>query len=190
MFTFLLSIVAAAFAATGSWMFVNKKHADGSITEAQYELGSMVFLVGNATTVALGLHIGDLVLVSAQLGLVWFTIPMYKEYKHKHIFSACCLAYFIVLTWILGVSDSFHFTASFLGVVASVIAILGAYYMDKYKFNHMAWCWLFADLIFIYVAVLNKLPVLGVLAAIFVYHSACRLLGYTRVGLFKMEKPT
>ena len=190
MLTFILSLVAAVFAAVGSWMFVNKKGKDGSVIEAQYATGAMVFLCGNATTIALGLHIGDLVLVSAQLGLVWFTLPMYKEYKHKHIFSLGCLIYFAVLVAILGTSNSFHFTASWLGGIASFIAILGAYFMDKFKFTHMAWCWLVADLIFIYVAILNNLPILGVLAAIFVYHSICRLLGYTRVGLFKMEKPS
>jgi hypothetical protein len=184
----ILSIVAATFAATGSLMFVNRKHADGTISDAQYDTGSMVFLCGNATTIALGLHLGDMTLVSAQLGLVWFTLPMYKEHKHAKAFTIGCLAYFVGLLIFLGVSTKLHFTASYLGAAASIIAIYGAWLMSKFRFTAMAWCWLIADLIFIYVAVLNKLPILGVLAAIFVYHSACRLLGYTRVGLLKMEK--
>lgn len=123
-------------------------------------------------------------LVSAQLGLVWFTLPMYSNKK----FSIGCLAYFAALVSFLGIAESFHFTASWVGASASVIAIYGAWLMSKFRFTGMAWCWLIADLIFIAVAILNNLPILGILAAIFVYHSACRLLGYTRVGLFKMEK--
>jgi hypothetical protein len=184
----MLSVIAAAFAATGSLMFVNRKHADGSITDAQYDTGAMVFLCGNATTIALGLHLGDMTLVSAQLGLVWFTLPMYKEHRYAKMFSIGCLAYFVGLVLFLGVSTRLHFTASFIGASASVIAIYGAWLMSKFRFTGMAWCWLVADLIFIAVAILNNLPILGILAAIFVYHSACRLLGYTRVGLLKMEK--
>jgi hypothetical protein len=187
MLTFF-SIVAATFAAVGSLMFVNRKDRHGVVHEAQYEAGSMVFLCGNATTIALGLHLGDMTLVSAQLGLVWFTVPMYKEYKHAKAFTIGCLAYFAALLIILGVSTKLHFTASYIGASASVIAIYGAWLMSKFRFTEMAWCWLVADLIFIAVAILNHLPILGVLAAIFVYHSACRLLGYTRVGLLKMEK--
>jgi hypothetical protein len=184
----IVSIIAAAFAATGSLMFVNRKDRHGVVHEAQYETGSMVFLMGNATTIALGLHIGDLVLVSAQLGLVWFTIPMYVKHRHAKAFTAGCLTWFLGLLIFLGVATSFHFTATYVGGAASIIAIYGAWLMSKFRFTGMAWCWLIADLIFTYVAILNNLPILGVLATIFVYHSACRLLGYTRVGLFKMEK--
>lgn len=180
---FILSLVAASFAAYGSMLFVDRKNH-----KAEYEFGSMIFLIGNATTIALGLHIGDLVLVSAQLGLVWFTIPMYQEHKNAKIFSIGCLLYFLVLILILKVNTNFHFTASYIGAIASVIAIYGAWLMSKYRFTEMAWCWLIADLIFIYVAVLNKLPILGVLAMIFVYHSSLRLLGYKRNGLFTFSK--
>ena len=184
----VVSVIAAAFAATGSLMFVNRKDRHGVVHEAQYETGSMVFLMGNAATIALGLHIGDLVLVSAQLGLVWFTVPMYMKHRYAKEFTVGCLAWFFALLLFMGVATSFHFTASYVGGAASVIAIYGAWLMSKFRFTGMAWCWLIADIIFIAVAILNHLPILGVLAAIFVYHSACRLLGYTRVGLLKMEK--
>ena len=184
----IVSLIAATAAAYGSLLFVNRKHTneDGTTTviEANYDLGARVFLVGNATTIALALHIGDIVLLSAQLGLVWFTLPMYTNKR----WTCGILAWFAALVIFLGVAHSFHFTASYVGAAASVIAIYGAWLMSKFRFTGMAWCWLVADLIFIAVAILNNLPILGVLAAIFVLHSSMRLLGYNRVGLFSFEK--
>lgn len=184
---FILSVISVCCAAYGSFLFVDKKDSNGETVEAEYQLGSMYFLVGNSINVALGLHIGDLVLISSQLGLVWFTIPMLFP-DPKRWFLVSCPVGFTFLVLFLGTADSFHFTASFIGAVASAIAILGAWFMSKGFWTKMAWCWLIADLIFIYVAILNKLPLLGVLAVLFVYHSAMRLLGYKRVGLFSFEK--
>lgn len=175
----LLSLLSVVLGAYGSLLFIDRKNHP-----AQYELGAMVFLVGNATNIALGLHVGDIVLMSSQAGLLWFTLPMYSNKR----FTIACTVYFIAITCILGVAVSFHFTASYLGAVASVIAITGAWLMSKGKYTPMAWCWLIADLIFIVVAVLNNLPLLGVLALVFVYHSSLRLLGYKRTGLFSFEK--
>jgi hypothetical protein len=183
-----ISLISAVFAASGSLMFVNRKDRHGVVHEAQYELGAMSFLIGNAATIALALHIGDLVLLSSQLGLVYFTIPMYREHKHAKAFSLGCVAWFVALVMFLGISNEFHFTASYIGAGASVIAIYGAWLMSKFRFTGMAWCWLVADLIFIAVAILNHLPILGVLACVFVLHSIMRLRGYTRVGLFSFEK--
>ena len=186
-FLLALSVVSVCCSAYGSFLFVDKKDSHGIVTKAEYQLGSMWFLVGNSINVAMGLHIGDLVLVSSQLGLVWFTIPMLFP-NPKRWFLVSCPVGFCVLVLFLGTANSFHFTASVVGAIASFIAILGAWFMSKQSWTKMAWCWLIADLIFIYVAVINRLPLLGVLAVLFVYHSAMRLLGYKRVGLFSFEK--
>jgi hypothetical protein len=178
-FLLALTLVSSVLAAYGSLLFIDR---DGH--PAQYGLGAIVFTVANAINIAVGLHIGDLVLVSSQAGLMWFTLPMYENKR----FSMVCSGGFIALICILGVAKNFHFTASYLGAACSIIAISGAWFMSRGKFTPMAWCWLIADLGFIVVAVLNKLPMLGVLALVFVYHSSLRLLGYKRTGLFTFVK--
>jgi hypothetical protein len=166
-------------AAYGSLLFIDRANHP-----AQYDLGAMVFTVANIINICVGIHIGDLVLVSSQAGLMYFTLPMYKN----KVFSMICSVGAITLMYLLSVAESFHFTASYLGAACSIIAISGAWFMSKCKFTPMAWCWLIADIGFIVVAVLNHLPMLGVLAMVFVYHSSLRLLGYKRTGLFSFAR--
>jgi hypothetical protein len=176
---FVLTVISSVLAAYGSLLFINRVNHP-----AQYDLGAMVFTVANCINIAVGLHIGDLVLVSSQAGLAWFTLPMFSNKR----FSLACSVGFIILMYTLSIADTFHFTASYLGIACSLIAISGAWFMSKGRYTPMAWCWLIADLGFIVVAVLNHLPMLGVLAMVFVYHSSLRLLGYKRTGLFSFER--
>ena len=177
-FIFILTVVSSLAAAWGSLLFIDYHNRP-----TNYELGAMVFTIANAINITIGIHSGDIVLISSQAGLMYFTLPMYKNKIH----SVICLTSFIILVCILGIASSFHATASLLGVVCSIIAILGAWYMDK-NLTKMAICWLIADLGFILVAILNHLPMLGLLALVFVYHSSLRLLGYKRTGLFTCTK--
>lgn len=178
LYLFVLTTVSSMLAAYGSLLFIDRVNHP-----AEYDLGAMVFIVANSINIAVGLHIGDLVLVTSQAGLLVFTIPMYKN----KLFSLVCSVGFITLIYFLGVAKSFHFTATYLGGACTVIAILGAWYMTR-DTTKMAWCWLIADLGFIVVAILNHLPMLGVLALVFVYHSSLRLLGYKRTGLFACSR--
>lgn len=176
---FTLTLVSSVLAAWGSLLFIDRENHP-----AEYSKGAMVFTIANAINIIVGLHIGDIVLTSSQAGLLWFTLPMYSNKK----FSIVCTIGFISLLSILGIANTFHCTGSILGIVSSLIAISGAWLMSKGKYTPMAWCWLIADLGFIVVAILNNLPMLGILAVVFVYHSSLRLLGYKRTGLFSYTK--
>jgi hypothetical protein len=175
----LLAGVAMVAGSYGSMLFVDtKKEA------ANYSLGAQVFMLGNITNIAVGLSIGDLSMVVAQAGLAFFTIPMFENRK----VSLALVLMYIYMTLQLGVANHFHFTASWLGIAASATAVYGAWAMAKAKWDIMNWCWVVADLAFIYIAILNQLLGLFVLASLFVWHGYLRIKGYKRHGLFGYTK--
>lgn len=175
----LLAIAAMVAGARGSMLFV-----DTTKRPANYEHGSMVFLIGNATNVAVGLHIGDMSLVIAQAGLAWYTLPMYND----KIVSWFCSLWVLYLVAMTGLANHFSFTASWLGVCASAVAVYGAWAMSKAKWDSMNWSWVIADLAFIYIAIQNRLIGLGILASLFVWHGYLRIKGWKRHGLFGYSK--
>ena len=178
-YTQLLAVLAMFAGGYGSMLFVETE-----TKPANYELGSIVFLIGNSTNIALGLHIGDMALFSTQVGLAYFTLPMFNS---KLVKTSLAL-WLTVLILTLGVANHFHFTASWLGVCASAVAVYGAWAMSKAKWDTMNWCWMVADLAFVYIAILNGLYGLLVLASLFVWHSYLRIMGYKRTGLFGFTK--
>ena len=175
----VLSGVAMVAGSYGSMLFV-----DTDKETANYPLGAQVFMVGNITNIAVGLSIGDMSMVIAQAGLAYFTIPMFEE---KRVSAALCML-FAYLSLQLGTAHHFHFTASWLGICASAVAVYGAWAMSKMKWDIMNWCWVVADLAFIYIAVLNQLLGLFILASLFVWHGYLRIKGYKRTGLFGFTK--
>lgn len=175
----LLAGVAMVAGSYGSMLFV-----DSTKRPANYTLGSIVFLVGNTTNIALGLHIGDMALTSTQLGLAYFTLPMFDN----KVVKTALLVWLLTLVYMLGVANHFTFTASWLGIAASATAVYGAWAMSKAKWDIMNWCWLLADLAFVYIAILNQLLGLLILASLFVWHSYLRIKGYKRNGLFGYSK--
>lgn len=175
----LMSVVAMFAGAWGSMLFVDTKERP-----ADYELGSKVFLIGNIANIVIGLHIGELSLVIAQCGLAVFTIPMYDDRETNMVLSVYALFMIIFFP----VANHFSFTASVVSASASVVAVYGAWAMSKAKWNTMNWCWVVADLVFIYVAIEQKLLGLGIVATLFVWHGFLRIMGWKRTGLFTFER--
>jgi hypothetical protein len=171
----VLSGVAMVMGGYGSMLFV-----DTETKPADYPLGSKVFLVGNTINVAVGLHIGDYSMVGAQAGLAFFTLLLVKELRFTAIVGALLSA---LILWI-GIAHNFHFTASGLGVFASSVAIFGAWAMWRGKLDIMNWCWVVADLVFIYIAILNQLVGLFLVACLFTWHGYLRITGKKLTGLF------
>lgn len=174
-----LSVVALVAGAYGSMLFV-----DTDKTPANYSVGSQVFLLGNVLNIAVGMHIGDLSMVIAQAGLVYYTVPMFDN-KRVSLLLFTIFAYSVL---VLGTANHFSFTSTWLGACASAVAVYGAWAMERQKWNIMNWCWVIADLAFMYIAVVNQLLGLFILATLFVWHGFLRIMGYKRTGLFTFTK--
>jgi hypothetical protein len=81
-----------------------------------------------------------------------------------------------VLLGIIGItSKELIITMPLIDSIGSVLAIVGAIALKKNKGALMSWCWLVADIIFLYVGVTNKLVGLSVASSFFIYHSILRL---------------
>jgi hypothetical protein len=175
----LLSVIALFAGAYGSWLFVDRidKPAD-------FVAGCRVFLFGNFTNIAIGFCIGDLSLVIAQAGLVYFTAPFVGNKK----FVGFVTVVFILEMLTLPMANVLVFKTSYLGAFASFVAVLGAWAMSKGKTDIMNWCWVIADLAFIHIAITNRLLGLGLVATLFVWHGYVRIKGWKMTGLFTYAK--
>jgi hypothetical protein len=175
----LLSVVALFAGAYGSWLFV-----DRTDKPADFVAGCRAFLFGNITNIALGFCVGDLSLVIAQFGLVYFTVVLLKDWK----FVAWLVVLLLTEVAVLPLANQMVFKTSYLGAFASFIAVLGAWAMSRSKWDIMNWSWVIADLAFIYIAITNRLLGLGLVASLIVWHGYVRIKGWKMTGLFTYAK--
>ena len=170
----ILNGLAMVFAMVGSALFVHGRFEDGAKT----------FLLGNAINFMVALGVGDVALGLCQAALAYYTLPMYSSRK----FSGFLIAILVVLGTAIGLSSGYHFTMDPVSMVATPLAVYGAYAMSKQRFTTMAWMWIVADLLFIYVGVRHGLIGLTIQSAVFVYHGILRVTGVKQTGLFTFTK--
>ncbi len=157
----VLSLTAMTMAMSGSKDFVKEK----------YEIGSWKFMVGNTINIALGASLGDANLLLAQVGLMYYTLPMVQNKKYfKEL-----LIFGLVLLIILGINSNLNFSFNIIEILATTTAWLGAYAMSKGKFKLMGLAWIIADIGFVYIAYKLQLLGLGIQALVFVYHGYLRM---------------
>lgn len=170
----ILSLFAMFFAMVGSALFVH----------GRFEEGAKTFLLGNTMNIMVALGVGDVAFGLCQAALAYYTLPMYKSRK----FSAFLIAMAVVLFIALGISSSFHLTVDLVSSIGAVLAIYGAYAMSKARWKTMAWMWIVADLLFIWVGISHGLIGLTIQSCVFVYHGILRVTGMKQTGLFTFTK--
>lgn len=169
----LLNLVAMFAAMYGSYLFVKN----------EFEAGAKVFLLGNVTNIAVGLGVGDMGIVATQAALAGFTLPMYSDKR----FSAVLAVQGIVLLTVLGITTELHVGFTLASFFGSVFAIYGAWRMSRHDFKTMAWMWIIADVLFVYVGVVDELPGLVIQSVVFIYHGILRVTGRQLVDLIRFK---
>jgi hypothetical protein len=160
------NVIAMLLAIRGSSNFVRE----------DFETGSWQFMVGNSINMVVGLSIGNIWLFIAQAALMFYTLELVQDNRTIRYSLIAVLS--IVLIGILGVADNFVIGySSVIDAVATAMAIYGAYAMSRQNWTVMAWCWILADIGFLYVAVENGLVGLAIQSIAFIYHGWLRVTG-------------
>lgn len=170
----ILNVLAMVFAMTGSALFVHGRFEDGAKT----------FLLGNTINIMVALGVGDVAFGLCQAALAYYTLPMYKSPR----FTGVLIGIAATLLVAIGVSSGFHFTLDAVSAVGASLAIYGAYAMSKQRWSVMAWMWIVADLLFIYVGVQHSLIGLTIQSVVFVYHGILRVTKVKQTGLFTFTR--
>jgi hypothetical protein len=170
----VLNVFAMSFAMTGSALFVH----------GRYEEGAKTFLLGNAMNIAVAVGVGDVAFGAAQAALAGFTFPMFTDRKFVKLLGAL----FAGSLASVGIAGSIHFTIDPVSFVGAVLAIYGAYAMSKAQWKVMAWMWIVADLLFIWVGIHHGLLGLTIQSLVFVYHGCLRVTGVKQTGLFTFQR--
>ncbi len=170
----ILNVLAMVFAMVGSALFVH----------GRFEEGAKTFLLGNTINIMVALGVGDVAFGLCQAVLAFYTLPMYKS----RVFSGFLSGMAAVLLAVVGVSGGFHFTMDPVSAVGAALAIYGAYAMSKQRWTTMAWMWIVADLLFIYVGVQHGLIGLTIQSTVFVYHGILRVTKVKQTGLFTFTR--
>jgi len=172
--TLILNVFAMFFAMVGSALFVH----------GRFEEGAKTFLLGNTMNIMVALGVGDVAFGLCQAVLAYYTLPMYKDKKFSWFLTAMAA----ILGLVIGISSGFHFTLDAVSAVGAGLAIYGSYAMSKQRWNTMAWMWIFADLLFIWVGIQHGLIGLTIQSVVFVYHGILRVTGVKQTGLFTFTK--
>lgn len=170
------NLVAMMCAIVGSNLF----------TKDKFTTGAKVFTVGNVLNVASAAAVGNIGLLLTMLGFMWFTVPMYDDpdgdFSIPMAFIGC------VLMTQMGISPKLFLGMDWLGLFAAVTALTGSYFAVVGRVIPMAWCWIVADIIFVYLGWRDALPGLVFQSIVFIYYGIVRVSGYKLVGFVRCEK--
>jgi hypothetical protein len=163
----IMSAVACYCAIIGSKQFTPK--VDKPLLGAKY------FVVGNSINIIIGLSLGNIPFIFCQYMLRHFTVHLTQDDKK---FMRLTYAMMIALLAVIGITNKeLIISMPIIDSIGSALAILGAIALKRNKGTLMCWCWLVADIIFLYIGITNKLVGLSIASCFFIYHSILRLRG-------------